>query len=265
MYKIQPKTVFIGKSIKYLPTCHSTNDFCQKLIESGSIENGFCVYTDFQTKGRGQRGNKWEGEAGKNLMMSIFLKPDFLKATDQFQMNVVVSIGIYRAILLFVKEISSQKLPILYDNLKIKWTNDIYVTDHKIGGILIENTIFGMNLSSSIIGIGLNINQLVFENANASSLKKSLNFINDLEISQIMSLIFEQIESCYLQIKNGQFEVLKNEYLNCLYRINEWHNFRKNGFVFLGKIIGIDNFGRLEIETNEEIVFFDFKEIEFII
>lgn len=265
MYKIQPKTVFVGKSIKYLPTCHSTNDFCQQLAESNSIENGFCVYTDFQTSGRGQRGNIWEGEVGKNIMMSIFLKPDFMKAADQFQVNIAVSLGIYRAILLFIKEISNQKLQILFDNLKIKWPNDVYFEDNKIGGILIENTILGSNLSSSVIGIGLNVNQLVFENTKASSLKKVLGLVNDLEISQIMKLIFEQIECSYLQLKMGELEQLKNEYLNRLFRIHEWHYFRKNGYVFNGKIIGIDNYGRLEVETESDIDFFDFKEIEFVI
>lgn len=264
MYKIQPKTVFVGKSIKYLPTCHSTNDFCQQLTESDSIENGFCVYTDFQISGRGQRGNIWEGEAGKNIMMSIFLKPDFIKAADQFQINIAVSLGIYRALLLFAKEISNQKLQILYNNLKIKWPNDVYFGDNKIGGILIENTILGSYLSSSIIGIGLNVNQLVFENTKANSLKKILNSLNDLEISQIMKLIFEQIEKSYLQLKIGEFEQLKNEYLNRLFRANEWHSFRKNGYVFNGKIIGIDNYGRLEVETESAVDYFDFKEIEFI-
>jgi BirA family transcriptional regulator, biotin operon repressor / biotin---[acetyl-CoA-carboxylase] ligase len=254
LYKIQPKTLFVGKSLKYLPTCHSTNDYCAQLLENEDITNGFCLYTGHQTNGRGQRGNVWESAAGQNIMMSIVLKPTFINATDQFHLNMAVSIGIYKALSTYLPEY-----------LTIKWPNDIYYKTLKIGGILIENSIMGNKLTSSIIGIGLNINQLCFENKNASSLKRILLNDVDFEINKILESIFENIETYYLKIQNNDIDHLKREYLQNLFRYNKWHYFKKNDLAFEGKIIGVDKFGRLEVETEFGLETFGFKEVEFVI
>ena len=220
-------------------------------------ENGFFVHADFQTKGRGQRGNNWEAIKGKNILMSIILKPNFLKATDQFQLNMAVSLGILAAI----KSIFQEKE--IHNNLKIKWPNDIYFENKKLGGILIENTILGSNLNCSIIGIGLNINQMVFENRNAISVLQILNRVEAIHLNLIIEKILEQIEYYYLKLKNS--EELELDYLKSLFRINEIHHFRKNEFDFLGKIVGIDAFGRLKIEVENQLQVFDFKEVGFVI
>ena len=121
MYNIQPKTLIVGKTIKYLPSCHSTNVWCANYVEKESVSEGFAVYTPHQFDGKGQRGNKWESEIGKNITMSIFLKPDFLKASDQFQLNMAISLGIYEAISKYLNE-----------HLKIKWPNDLYFENSKL-------------------------------------------------------------------------------------------------------------------------------------
>lgn len=255
LYNIQPKTVFVGKTIKYLPTCHSTNDYCQKLLINGELPDGIAVITDYQISGKGQRGNSWESDAGKNILMSVFIKPKLLNAQDQFQLNIAVSLGIYNAI---------QKV-IIRHGLKIKWPNDIYFKDKKLGGILIENTILGNQINSSIIGIGLNINQLDFINQNAISLKSILEITYDLDRGEIVNAVFEEIESKLYDFNNQFFGKLNEEYLESLYRNNSWHHFRKNGNIFEGKIIGIDNNGRLKVKTQFDTVYYDFKEIEFVI
>lgn len=257
MYKIQPKTVFLGKTSEYLPVCHSTNDYCQQLLAINEPENGFFVHADFQTKGRGQRGNNWEAIEGQNVLMSIILKPNFLKATDQFQLNMAVSLGILAAIKSIFQENE------IHNNLKIKWPNDIYFENKKLGGILIENTILGSNLNYSIIGIGLNVNQLFFENRNAISVLQILNKAETINLNTVFEKILEQIEYYYLKLKSG--ENLEMEYLKSLFRIDEYHNFRKNEQIFTGKIIGIDVFGRLKIEVENEVQVFDFKEVGFVI
>ncbi|MES2795628.1 MAG: biotin--[acetyl-CoA-carboxylase] ligase [Bacteroidota bacterium] len=254
MYNIQPKTLIVGKTIKYLPSCHSTNVWCANYVENESVSEGFAVYTPHQFEGKGQRGNKWESEIGKNITMSIFLKPNFLKASDQFQLNMAISLGIYEAISKYLNE-----------DLKIKWPNDLYFDNSKLGGILIENTIFGSNLNTSIIGIGLNINQIQFEISHATSIKKILGATIDLEIGEIMSLIFEGIEKYYLKLKSGEIDAVRLEFLEKLFRINQWHYYRKNDQEFSGKIIGVDNIGRLKMETETSEELFDFKEVEFII
>eukprot|EP01137_Pigoraptor_chileana_P015025 Opistho-2@5140 len=106
------------------------------------------IITDNQTAGRGQRGNVWEASIGENLTFSLILKPNFLKASEQFQLNVAVSLGVLDCLSEYIDE-----------DLKVKWSNDIYFQNQKMGGILIENTLQGYQIGYSVIGIGLNINQ----------------------------------------------------------------------------------------------------------
>lgn len=216
------------------------------------MPEGFTVYTGYQTNGRGQRGNHWQAEPDQNLMLSIILKPNFLLASDQFYLNMVVSLAVFDALKTYLPE-----------KLKVKWPNDIYFDNQKLGGILIENSIQGNFLSSSIVGIGLNVNQLSFENANACSLRNVLG--NEIDLGILLASVLERIEHFYFVLKNQDFIFLKNEYLKILFRLNEWHQFKKSSLVFNGKIAGVDNFGRLFIETDFSLETFDFKEVEFII
>lgn len=238
--------------MKYLPSCHSTNDFCQEILNSGTFDEGFVVHTGHQTKGRGQRGNSWNAEPNQNILMSVMLKPVFLKAADQFYLNMVVSLAVFDTLRQFLNE-----------NLKVKWPNDIYFQNQKIGGVLIENSIQGNNISCSIIGIGLNVNQLEFENAQASSLRIIIG--TEISLDNILEPILEKLEYYYLKLKSGDFGFLKASYLQTLFRINQWHTFRKNGQIFLGKITGIDENGRLAMETEFGAEVFGFKEVEFVI
>jgi BirA family transcriptional regulator, biotin operon repressor / biotin---[acetyl-CoA-carboxylase] ligase len=254
LYNIQPKTLIVGKSIKYLPTCQSTNDWMQAFLLKNTIIDGLCLYTSHQTKGRGQRGNTWQADAYKNITMSILLEPHYLNANNQFYLNMAISLGVFTGL-----------VDILGEKLKIKWPNDIYFEDCKIGGILIENAIQGSNLSSSIVGIGININQSEFERNNASSIKSILGQMNDIEIAPIIEQILESIEKYYFVLKNFDFELLKDGYLQNLYRIGAWHPYRIDGQVLAGKITDVKEDGKLIVETINGSQSFDFKELEFLI
>ncbi len=254
MYNIQPNTLFTGKLIKYLPSCHSTNDIAGQMIQSENmVFEGTVIITDNQTAGRGQRGNTWEASSGENLTFSLILKPNFLKASDQFQLNVAVSLGVFVFLSEFIDE-----------NLSVKWSNDIYFGDKKIGGILIENSLQGYQIGHSIIGIGLNINQTEFINGRATSLRKIAQNPLKYDLSELLKKLLENIEINYLKIKNDDYESLKTRYLANLYRFEEYHYFRKNGRQFLGQITGIDETGKLGIETDGNVIYFDFKEVEFV-
>jgi BirA family transcriptional regulator, biotin operon repressor / biotin---[acetyl-CoA-carboxylase] ligase len=255
LYKIQPNTLFTGKTLKYLPTCHSTNDIASQMIQSeDNVFEGTVIITDNQTAGRGQRGNTWEANGGQNLTFSLILKPNFLKASDQFQLNVAISMGVFDFLNDFID-----------GGLSVKWSNDIYFENKKMGGILIENTLQGYNIGYSIIGIGLNINQIEFQNTKATSLRNITGNPQQYDLSEILKNLLENIEKNYFKIKNNDYELLKIRYLNNLYRFQEWHYFRKNGQQFLGQIIGIDETGKLGIETEGMVLYFDFKEVEFVI
>ena len=255
MYNIQPNTLFTGKLINYLPSCHSTNDIAVQMIQSENmVFEGTVIITDNQTAGRGQRGNIWEACTGENLTFSLILKPNFLKASDQFQLNVAVSMGVFDFLSEFIDE-----------NLKVKWSNDIYVGDKKMGGILIENSLQGYQIGHSIIGIGLNINQTEFSNERATSLRKITQNPLKYDLSELLKKLLENIEINYLKIKSKQYESLKVRYLSNLFRFEEYHYFKKNGQQFLGRITGIDETGKLGIETDGNVIYFDFKEVEFVI
>lgn len=255
MYNITPKTLFIGKNIIYLPTCHSTNDTAASLLRDGKVFEGTLVVTSNQTAGRGQRGNQWEAETGKNLTFSLILKPAYLTPNEQFYLNMAVSLGIYE----FLNGFFSA------EDIKIKWPNDIYYKDKKMGGVLIENVLKKSVIESAVIGIGLNVNQLQFAYPQATSMRlanPSLTSAYDLEV--LLTQLVECLERTYLQLRGGQLEWLQKRYLQQLYWFREKHLFSRDGKRFEGQITGIDATGRLAMEADGTLHYFGLKEIEFI-
>ncbi|HPH88516.1 MAG TPA: biotin--[acetyl-CoA-carboxylase] ligase, partial [Chitinophagales bacterium] len=148
----------------HLPSVDSTNTYAKSLIAKSSPIDGTVILADEQFAGRGQSGNVWQSEAGKNLTFSIIYQTSFLLATEQFYLNMAVSLGIWSMVNSKLSIEKNKELTI-HDSrftTKIKWPNDIYVNNQKIAGILIENTISGMHLKHSVIGVGLNVNQEQF-------------------------------------------------------------------------------------------------------
>ncbi|GAB4464881.1 MAG: biotin--[acetyl-CoA-carboxylase] ligase [Thermoflexibacter sp.] len=255
LYKIPANTQIIGKKIIYLPTCHSTNDIASELAPQ--IEEGVAVITHQQTKGRGQRGNTWEAEAGKNLTFSLILKPTFLPISQQFYLNMAVTLAINDALGCFFPDQSQ------VHHLKTKWSNDVYYADSKLGGILIENTLEGTNIKNAIVGIGLNINQIQFSYPKAISLKNILQ--KDFSLSEVLEKILECLEIRYLALKDKKFQLLKQSYLNQLYWYKEIRLYQDNaGSEFMGEIVDIQDNGRLVVQAEGGVHFFDFKEIIFV-
>ncbi|GAB3991758.1 biotin--[acetyl-CoA-carboxylase] ligase [Spirosoma daeguense] len=253
MYKIYPKTLFVGQIIQYLPSCQSTNDEASALIARTDPVEGTLVITDNQTAGRGQRGNQWIAASGQNLTSSLILKPSFLRATEQFWLNIAISLGIYDAL-----------QPLLGDQLRIKWPNDVYVGTKKLGGILIENTLHGANIAWSVVGMGLNINQIEMSYATATSLQLESPLPNGYDLPGLLGMLCESLEQRYLQLRSGQRELLKTNYLQILYRYQEEHLFESQGQFFIGTITGIDAMGQLAVLENSVTRYFGFKEISFV-
>ena len=146
-------TLFVGQNLIKLSSVDSTNNFLKSLVSNSEpLPEGTVIMADDQYAGRGQQNNIWKAEPGKNLTFSVLLKPTFLPLSQQFLLNMVVSTAINNALSHF-----------LSDGLSVKWPNDIYFRDQKIGGVLIENTIVGNDIKTAIIGIGINVNQQHFE------------------------------------------------------------------------------------------------------
>ena len=140
-------------AIEQLAETDSTNDYLAKLCNQGNIEEFYTERTEYQTSGKGQRGNSWESEPGKNLLFSFVFYPTALEAKSQFNLSMLVATGLVDALSGYT------------DGFSIKWPNDIYWKDQKIAGILIENMLEGKYISQCIVGIGLNVNQTVFHSS----------------------------------------------------------------------------------------------------
>jgi len=252
-------SLLIGHQHIRLKRVHSTNKYAVDIISKSKPIEGTVISASFQYDGRGQIGRYWESEEGKNITCSTILRPKFLMAHDQFQLNMAVSL----AILDFIEHFISDKK----HKVQIKWPNDIYVNDEKIAGILIQNALVGKFINSSVIGTGININQVSFSDKtpNPTSLAKILNFEVDIEMA--IQWLFRFLTKRYLQLSSGLVEAIRNEFLENLYRKETWANFEdENGSIFSGKIIGVDEIGQLVIElrngTNKS---FAFREVKFII
>ncbi len=250
MYKIPASTLFLGKNLVYVPQCHSTNALAAELDQKAETPEGTIVITDNQTSGRGQRGNSWEAQPGKNLTFSLILKPRFLAVKDQFQLNQVVSLGITDYLATVVEK-----------KARIKWPNDIIVQERKVCGILIENHLKADGIHHSIVGIGLNINQQVFESPSAISL--NLLTKEEFQLDHELALLLSMLEARYLQLKRGMHRELENHYLHLLYRKDEIHRFNAQGSEFEGIITGVDDAGKIRINVGGVERIFGAKEVAF--
>jgi BirA family transcriptional regulator, biotin operon repressor / biotin---[acetyl-CoA-carboxylase] ligase len=251
LYKIPANTLFLGKNLISVPECHSTNTLVADLASQSDMPEGSLVITNNQTAGRGQRGNTWQAEPGKNFTFSILLKPRFLSVKDQFFLHRFVSLGLTDYLQHYFTE-----------GVTIKWPNDILINSRKVCGILIENQLSGFQINQSIIGIGLNVNQKQFGQTTATSL--SLLTRMDFSLETELAKLLMALEVRYMQLKNNKLDLLKEEYLRQLHWRNEQRTFTTTGKDFSGKIIGTDETGRLQIESTEGIRTFDVKEITYL-
>lgn len=245
--------LFLGKVLISLEIVESTNDYARNLLAKTKPLEGTAIIAHNQTRGRGQIGNIWLSEPGKNLTCSIVLYPNFISAAKQFGLTQAIALGIMDAL-----EV------LLGKPIAIKWPNDIYCGDKKVAGILVENTISGQNLSDSVVGIGLNVNQTDFNGLpNATSL--SVLAGTPLDMEQVRNTLFAHLEKRYLQLRQGHLEQLNHDYVQHLYRLNQWHEFKTPSGMRQGRILGINGFGQLQLETTDGVAFYNNKEVEYII
>jgi BirA family biotin operon repressor/biotin-[acetyl-CoA-carboxylase] ligase len=148
--------------------------------------------------------------------------------------------------------------------IRIKWPNDIYHKNKKLGGILIENTISGTQISSSVVGIGLNVNQAHFdpELPNPTSVKLITGHDRPVEI--VTNKLNSYLEKYYLQLRQQHYNFLDKAYTVNLYRCNQTATFSKGGQVFRGEITGVTKEGKLIIESGGKELKFGMKEVEYL-
>ncbi len=247
-------TLFIGNQLIRLSSVPSTNDFLKKKIsENRSLAEGLSVLTAYQTSGRGQIGNAWESEGGKNILLSVYLKPHWLPLSRFFQLNMSVCLALIDTLNHFQA------------GFKIKWPNDILFDRRKIAGILIENTISNNALASSVVGMGLNINQENFPaglRTAATSLKKLCGQTLDLEV--VLALLLQKLEHRYLQLRQNSRQ-LRHDYFDHLYGFNETIRVEQQGKVMEATLVDVQQDGQLVLRLGGVLKQFQFKEISFVL
>lgn len=242
--------------IEYIEETSSTNSFLARLCREGKAKEYHTVIAERQTEGRGQRGNSWESEPGKNLTFSMVLYPT-LKAKEQFRLSMMTAFAVIHALKSYT------------DGFSIKWPNDIYWKDKKIGGILIENELESGFIIQSIIGIGLNVNQTTFHSPapNPVSLQQILGVeIDKLELFQkILAGLIGGYH--FLEHRNSNaWEVVRNLYLDHLYRKEGYHPYRDANGEFKAEFQSIEPDGHLVLRDEEgKTRRYAFKEVEFIL
>ena len=235
-----------------LNATNSTNTYLKNLLKEKQVKDLSCIWALSQTQGRGQQGAKWISEPGKNLTFSVLKKFENLSSEYHFLLNMEVSLAIFRAL---------KKLYI--PDLAVKWANDILSSKKKICGILIENTLHKEQISASIIGIGVNVNQVFFNDLpNVSSLQKIMGHPFDLE--EILLLICQELEVSLKSLSPTRFETMLDEYHTHLFRKDKPSTFEyPNGERFMGYIRGVSHNGQLQVEQEDALMSsFSLKEIK---
>ena len=245
-------TLFVGKNCFKLDEISSTNDWLMTRISNQKFHEGTVAFASVQTNGKGQRGSQWFSQPYKSLTFSVLLKPSFLSPIHAFDLSICVALAL------------SDSLNKLRSGFKIKWPNDIYFEDKKIAGVLIENQMNRSVYQNAVVGIGLNVNQLHFDElSNAISLKQIIGI--EFPVEKVMEHICESLEARYLMLRSGHFKDLKNAYMFNLYGLNKLQSFMVDNKKLNGKIIDVLRNGFLQIELMDgKIRDYDIKEIKFL-
>lgn len=237
----------------YIPQTISTNVSLAEICSKGDTENLTSVYSSFQTDGRGQRGNKWESENGKNLLFSFVVFPKELPARKHFILLQITALALFDTLSEYTEGIS------------IKWPNDIYWMDKKICGTLIENDLSGMNIERSISGTGVNLNQKIFRSNAPNPVSLSQITGQEYDIETILNKIMDSASVYYQMFENGKSEIIRKKYFDAIYRKDGFHKYKDNNGNFEAMIEDIEEDGRFILKDREgNIRKYLFKEVEYI-
>lgn len=239
--------------IHYIDEVISTNHYLAHLPKMRSLPDGYMVATDFQRDGRGQSENFWESEAGKNILCSVWFELKELEPVKQYYISKAAAVA------------CCEMLDFLGPELSIKWPNDIYFKDRKLGGILIENSITGNAINSTIVGIGINVNQIAFSDDLPNPVSLAQITGEDFNIQNLLKGLQLCLMHWFEVLNDKQVELIDEAYVDRLYRKNGSWFFKASNEVFKGEIIGILPSGQLVLKTEQGRRTFWFKEVEFII
>jgi BirA family biotin operon repressor/biotin-[acetyl-CoA-carboxylase] ligase len=238
----------VNWKIVHIDETDSTNSWLRKRLAADERSDAnLVIWAEYQTAGRGCGTNQWESERGENLTFSMLIHPKELPATQQFHISMAISLAICEAIGQYIGDVS------------IKWPNDIYWRNGKIGGILIENTLKGSIIMDSIIGVGLNVNQRVFK----SDAPNPVSMWQICEHETDREALLKEILEAFERILDSK---IREQYLSKLYRRKGYHPYADKEGAFMAEIVTVEDDGHLVLhDDNGKERRFAFKEVQFII
>lgn len=242
--------LFTADKLQSFKELTSSNLYLKELSSKINLPEGYTVQTLYQTSGRGQFGNNWQAEPGQNLLFSFLLKPDFLPLRQIFTLNMSVCLALREALQLYI------------EGLHLKWPNDLLYRENKLAGILIENLLQGRYVSSSVIGIGINVNQTEFDSTQIPVSSLRLITGNSYGLENILQTFQTQMEAWYKELRSNP-RLVKREYLQSLYGYGNWIPLQDAQESFTARIIDVLDSGELLVEKqNGEQRTYRFKEVK---
>lgn len=237
-----------------LKKVNSTNVFLLEMPEMERVGKVACA--DEQTAGKGMGVNVWESQPGENLTFSMGVEMAFLKAADQFLLSQAVPLGLL--------DVLDTVLP--PEQLTVKWPNDLYFGSRKLCGILINSTVHGMDMGVSVIGIGLNVNQMRFRDWPTNPISMKMIMGHDIELEPLLRGLVAAVDQRIQMLRSPEgVAKIKKEYFARMYRYHQWGNFETKESIVKLYVDGIDEFGRLmTLDESGTPQVFDIKELKFL-
>ena len=225
----------------YYDEVDSTNTRAAELVLKHPLPAGSVVYAGKQTAGSGLGENKWLSEPDMNITASVVLYPAFLPAEEQFKLTMVMSVSICKML---------ESLDVMLKP-QIKWPNDIYLNHRKVAGMLIKNNVSGNNISQTIAGIGLNVNQTVFDERAPLAISLTMITGRKYDIGDLLTKWHAELGKTYDLLLSGEVNKLEKDYLSRFYRLNQWANYIINDEKLRAKITGIGAYGMLQLKGED--------------
>ena len=237
----------------HLAEIDSTNRYlCERAHEFR--ESVVVATAEYQTHGKGQGSNSWESEWGKNLLFSILIHPVTVPVNQQFLLSMMGALSL--------KDVLDGYL----SNVTLKWPNDIYWNDNKLSGTLIETTVHGHGIQNCVFGVGLNVNQTLFQSDAPNPVSMSQILGCEIDRQTLLDQILEAFESYYDKMKKGLYDEVVAQYHAALYRRTGVHYFHDRHGLFQAAIDHVEKDGHLVLRRKDgTLTPFAFKEVEFIL
>lgn len=231
----------------------STNAYMRQYVPAPD-EELTVVTAEYQTAGKGQGKNTWESNEGENLLFSFLCHPKQVPARRQFILSQAIALAVRDALRPIVGPV------------EVKWPNDIYWHDHKLGGILIECSLTGSMVRDCILGVGININQREFENLTKNPISLYQITHRDIDREALLQAIIDDFEHYLRLIEYGNYDSIAASYMHALYRRNGFHAYRDDGGDFLARFVTIQPSGHLVLKDEDGMLrTYAFKEVKFLI